>query len=186
MFAVDEKTAIQALDRFDPVFAAVVRPGQRHGFEYHRHGTLSLYAALEYPVRERCMVQTATAAYQRRVRQLPRRGRRPVGRRDGRSTSSSIISSTHKTQAVRKFLTAHPRVRIHFTPTYSVVAQSSGTLVRQDRARRARSRHLHLGGRISRRRIRRSSGTTTRMPNRSVGTIAIRRIELVNSAYTGH
>src|SRR5713101_5756061 len=42
VFCLDEKTAIQALDRLDPV-----SPGraERHGFEYYRHGTLSLYAA---------------------------------------------------------------------------------------------------------------------------------------------
>ena len=47
VFRVDEKTAIQALDRLDPVLP--LSPGriERHGFEYRRHGTLSLYAALE-------------------------------------------------------------------------------------------------------------------------------------------
>src|SRR5206468_6655810 len=47
VFCVDEKTAIQALDRLDPVLP--LSPGriERHGFEYYRHGTLSLYAALE-------------------------------------------------------------------------------------------------------------------------------------------
>jgi transposase len=46
VFCVDEKTAIQALDRLDPVLP--LSPGrlERHGFEYYRHGTLSLYAAL--------------------------------------------------------------------------------------------------------------------------------------------
>ena len=45
VFCVDEKTAIQALDRLDPVLP--LSPGrlERHGFEYYRHGTLSLYAA---------------------------------------------------------------------------------------------------------------------------------------------
>lgn len=47
VFCVDEKTAIQALDRLDPVLP--LSPGrlERHGFEYRRTGTLSLYAALE-------------------------------------------------------------------------------------------------------------------------------------------
>src|SRR6516165_7198721 len=45
VFCVDEKTHIQALDRKDPVLP--LSPGrlERHGFEYYRHGTLSLYAA---------------------------------------------------------------------------------------------------------------------------------------------
>ena len=45
VFCVDEKTAIQALDRKDPVLPLSPGRAQRHGFEYKRHGTLSLYAA---------------------------------------------------------------------------------------------------------------------------------------------
>ena len=44
---MDEKSAIQALDRLDPVLPLSPRRAERHGFEYFRHGTLSLYAALE-------------------------------------------------------------------------------------------------------------------------------------------
>src|SRR4029434_3339705 len=47
IFCVDEKTAIQALDRLDPVLPLSPGRGERRGFEYYRHGTLSLYAALE-------------------------------------------------------------------------------------------------------------------------------------------
>jgi hypothetical protein len=46
VFCVDEKSAIQALDRLDPVLPLWPGRLQRHGFEYYRHGTLSLYAAL--------------------------------------------------------------------------------------------------------------------------------------------
>ena len=46
VFCVDEKTAIQALDRLDPVLPLSPGRAERHGFEYFRHGTLSLYAAL--------------------------------------------------------------------------------------------------------------------------------------------
>ena len=46
VFCVDEKTAIQALDRLDPVLPLSAGRAERHGFEYFRHGTLSLYAAL--------------------------------------------------------------------------------------------------------------------------------------------
>jgi hypothetical protein len=46
VFAVDEKTAIQALDRLDPVLPMSPGRAERHGFEYYRHGTLSLLAAL--------------------------------------------------------------------------------------------------------------------------------------------
>ncbi len=47
VFCADEKTAIQALDRLDPVLPLSPRRAERHGFEYYRHGTLSLYAALD-------------------------------------------------------------------------------------------------------------------------------------------
>jgi hypothetical protein len=47
VFCVDEKSAIQALDRLDAVLAMSPGRAERHGFEYYRHGTLSLYAALE-------------------------------------------------------------------------------------------------------------------------------------------
>src|SRR5215469_14320507 len=46
VFCVDEKTAIRALDRKDPVLPLSPGWAERHGFEYYRHGTLSLYAAL--------------------------------------------------------------------------------------------------------------------------------------------
>src|SRR5882724_5961849 len=46
VFCIDEKTAIQALDRLDPVLPLSPGRAERHGFEYYRHGTLSLYAAL--------------------------------------------------------------------------------------------------------------------------------------------
>ena len=42
VFCIDEKTAIQALDRLDPVLPLSPGRAERHSFEYHRHGTLSL------------------------------------------------------------------------------------------------------------------------------------------------
>ena len=45
VFCVDEKTAIQALDRRDPILPMSPGRAERHGFEYVRNGTLSLYAA---------------------------------------------------------------------------------------------------------------------------------------------
>src|SRR3979490_640252 len=47
VFCVDEKSAIQALDRLDSVLPLSPGRAERHGFEYFRHGTLSLYAALD-------------------------------------------------------------------------------------------------------------------------------------------
>ena len=53
VFCVDEKTAIQALNRKDPVLPLSPGRAERHGFEYYRHGTLSLCAAFNTKP-ERC------------------------------------------------------------------------------------------------------------------------------------
>ena len=117
VFCVDEKTAIQALDRLDPVLPLSPGRAERHGFEYYRHGTLSLYAALD----------TATG--------------RVHGKTAARHTSQDFVAflkeivalcppnqqihiildnlSAHKTTLVREFLEENPRIRFHFTPTYS-------------------------------------------------------------------
>jgi len=47
VFCVDEKTAIQALGSARSVLPLSLGRAERHGFEYYRHGTLSLYAALD-------------------------------------------------------------------------------------------------------------------------------------------
>jgi hypothetical protein len=44
---IDHNTPIQALDRLDPVLPLSPGRAERHGFEYYRHGTVSLYAALD-------------------------------------------------------------------------------------------------------------------------------------------
>jgi transposase len=117
VFCVDEKTAIQALDRLDPVLPLSPGRAERHGFEYYRHGTLSLYAALD----------TASG--------------RVHGKTTARHTSRELVAflkevvslcpkhkqihiildnlSAHKTTLVREFLEQNPRVHFHFTPTYS-------------------------------------------------------------------
>ena len=117
VFCVDEKTAIQALDRLDPVVPLSPGRAERHGFEYYRHGTLSLYAALN--------VKTG----------------RVEGRTASRHTSAEFVSflkavvknarwareihivldnlSAHKTSSVAEFLQRNPKVQFHFTPTYS-------------------------------------------------------------------
>ena len=90
---------------------------ERHGFEYVRHGTLSLYAALE----------TQTGAV--------------IGKTAERHTSDEFVAfleqivssqrrdreihiiadnlSAHKTAKVMAFLEAHPNVQLHYTPTYA-------------------------------------------------------------------
>jgi len=117
IFSVDEKTAIQALDRKDPILPLSPGRAERHGFEYFRHGTLSLYAAFN----------TRTGEV--------------LGKTARRHTSAEFVAfltdivasqpsqkeihviadnlSAHKTDAVKNFLADHPYVHMHFTPTYS-------------------------------------------------------------------
>lgn len=117
VFAVDEKTAIQALDRLDPVLPLSPGRAERHGFEYYRHGTLSLFAALNTQSGEvlgQTVPRHTSAAFVEFLGDIV--ASQPMGR------EIHVIAdnlSTHKTQAVRTFVLEHPNVRIHFTPTYS-------------------------------------------------------------------
>jgi transposase len=117
VLCVDEKTAIQALDRIDPLLPLSPGRAERHGFEYYRHGTLSLYAALNTHTGEvlgntapRHTSDEFVAFLDSVVDTQPRR-----------RTIHIIVDnlSAHKTQKVRTFLAAHPTVRLHYTPTYS-------------------------------------------------------------------
>src|SRR6202789_4428253 len=117
VFCVDEKTAIQALDRLDPVLPLSPGRAERHGFEYRRHGTLSLYAALDTKTGR---VHGKTAARHTSADFVDFLGE-VVGRCRQRQEIHIILDnlSAHKTQAVRDFLEKHPHVRLRFTPTYS-------------------------------------------------------------------
>jgi transposase len=117
VFAVDEKTAIQALDRLDPVLPLSPGRAERHGFEYYRHGTLSLLAALDTKSGEvlgHTVPRHTSAAFVDFLGEI-------VASQPKRRAIHVIADnlSTHKTQAVRTFLLAHPNVQLHFTPTYS-------------------------------------------------------------------
>ncbi len=117
VFCVDEKTAIQALDRLDPVLPLSPGRAERHGFEYYRHGTLSLYAALEVKTGK---VQGMTAA--RHTSQQFIAFLEGLVARTGWAKEIHVVLdnlSAHKTKDVERFLTEHPQVRFHFTPTYS-------------------------------------------------------------------
>ncbi len=117
VFAVDEKTAIQALDRLDPVLPLSPGRAERHGFEYYRHGTLSLFAALNTQTGEvvgHTVPRHTSDAFVEFLMDV-------VAAAPGAHEIHVILDnlSTHKTQAVRTFLVHHPKVRLHFTPTYS-------------------------------------------------------------------
>jgi len=117
VFCVDEKTAIQALDRLDPVLPLSPGRAERHGFEYYRHGTLSLYAALEVGSGEitgRTTARHTSAEFIAFLEAL-------VATQPARREIHLIVDnlSAHKTKAVQEFLAMHRQVRMHYTPTYS-------------------------------------------------------------------
>src|SRR3981189_2523136 len=117
VFCVDEKSAIQALDRLDPVLPLSPGRAERHGFEYYRHGTLSLYSALNTRTGEVLAKTSArhtsaefVAFLEQIVASLP----------EGQQIH--IIAdnlSAHRTSRVWQFIDRPRDVRIHFTPTYS-------------------------------------------------------------------
>jgi transposase len=117
VFAVDEKTAIQALDRLDPVLPLSPGRAERHGFEYYRHGTLSLYAALNTRTGEIIGQTVPRHTSQAFIDFLADLVATQPSRRDIHVIVDNL--SAHKTKAVQAFLEAHPRVHLHFTPTYA-------------------------------------------------------------------
>jgi len=117
VFCVDEKSAIQALDRLDRRLPLSPGRAERHGFEYYRHGTLSLYAALN-PQTGQVIGQTAARhTSQEFVTFLGEVVATQPAQREIHIILDNL--SAHKTPLVHQFLIAHPNVQLHFTPTYS-------------------------------------------------------------------
>jgi transposase len=117
VLCVDEKTQVQALDRTAPVLPLLPGVAQRRTHDYRRHGTTNLYAALDVASGK---VITDLASRHRAIE-----FRRFLARIDQAVPADLAVhvvcdnSSTHKTPAIQRWLTAHPRFQLHFTPTYS-------------------------------------------------------------------
>ena len=116
VLCVDEKSQIQALDRTQPMLP--LRPGQleRRTHDYKRHGTTSLFAALE--------LKTS-----RVIGELHRRHRSQEFRSFLDTIEANVPAEldvhivldnygTHKTAIIRKWFAKRPRFHVHFTPTY--------------------------------------------------------------------
>jgi transposase len=117
VFCVDEKSAIQALDRLDRCLPLSPGRAEKHGFEYYRHGTLSLYAALNPKTGEVIGQTAARHTSQEFVAFLKEVvATQPAGRE-----VHVILDnfSAHKTDLVKQFLKENPNVMLHYTPTYS-------------------------------------------------------------------
>jgi len=116
VLSVDEKTAIQALDRMQPMLP--LRPGQveRRSFEYKRNGTISLYAALAVHQGEVVGQCAPRHRHQEFLEFL-----QLLARRYPEQELHLIVDnlSAHKHENVQRWLRRHPRLHLHFTPTHA-------------------------------------------------------------------
>jgi transposase len=115
VLCVDEKSQIQALDRTQPILALAPGIPQRRTHDYMRHGTTTLFAALDIATGEV-------------IGQLHRRHRsseflqflRTVEANVPRGLDIHLVMDnygTHKTPMIRNWFARHPRFHVHFTPT---------------------------------------------------------------------
>jgi transposase len=117
VLCVDEKTQIQALNRTQPVFPMLPGTPARASHDYVRHGTSSLYAALDIASG---MVIGSLHARHRGTEFLAFLRKIDAGVPADLDVHLVLDNaSTHKTPAVKRWLTAHPRFVTHFTPTSS-------------------------------------------------------------------
>jgi transposase len=114
---VDEKSQIQALDRTAPILPMLPGTPERATHDYKRAGTSSLYAALDLSTGK------VIGALHSRHRAIEfKRFLQTIDREVPAELDVHLVldnSSTHKTPAIRRWLLAHPRFQLHFTPTSS-------------------------------------------------------------------
>jgi transposase len=116
VLCVDEKSQIQALDRTQPLLP--MQPGQleRGTHDYKRHGTTSLFAALD--------LKTSQVIGQFHQRHRSVEFRRFLDAIEAQVPADLDVHlildnyGTHKTALIRKWLLKRPRFHVHFTPTY--------------------------------------------------------------------
>jgi transposase len=116
VLCVDEKSQIQALDRTQPLLP--LRPGQRERRTHDdkRHGTTSLFAALE--------LKTHKVIAQRKQRHRAVEFRQFLDVIEAQVPAELDVHivvdnyGTHKTALIRKWFAKRPRFHVHFTPTY--------------------------------------------------------------------
>jgi transposase len=115
VLSVDEKSQIQALDREQPVLPMMPGMPERRTHSYVRHGTTSLFAALDVAsgfVIGKCYKRHRSAEFLDFLREI-----------DARVPSELDVHivmdnyATHKTAAVRNWLARRPHYHVHFTPT---------------------------------------------------------------------
>lgn len=117
VFAVDEKSQIQALERAQPILPMDLGQPERQTHNYVRNGTLDLFAALNVATGEviaRCKQQHRAKDFVDFLRELD-------GQVDRGLEIHVVLDnlSTHKAPPVHRFMLRNPRFHLHFTPTYA-------------------------------------------------------------------
>lgn len=125
VLSVDEKSQIQALDRTVPILP--MQPGriERRSHDYYRHGTTTLFAALEIATGQVTAALKPKHRHQEFLaflRQIERAYRNAVDPETGEPVELHLVMdnyAAHKHAKVKKWLSDHPRFRVHFTPTHA-------------------------------------------------------------------
>jgi transposase len=117
VLCVDEKSQVQALDRSAPVLPMMPADPARQTHDYLRHGTTSLFAALDVAsgrVYSSLHRQHRAVEFRKFLNQLDREV-------PAQQQVHLILDNyaTHKTPEIRRWLARHPRFHLHFTPTSS-------------------------------------------------------------------
>ncbi|MFI1360268.1 IS630 family transposase [Streptomyces sp. NPDC020898] len=117
VLCVDEKSQIQALDRSQPVLPMMPGVPERASHDYVRSGTTTLFAALDIASGK------VIGSLHRRHRAAEfKRFLAKIDREVPAGLDVHLICdnyATHKTEAIKKWMLAHPRFQLHFTPTSS-------------------------------------------------------------------
>jgi transposase len=117
VLCVDEKSQIQALDRTQPLLPMAPGTPERHTPTYSRHGTTSLFAALDVATGK-----IIGEVHRRHSAKEFLSFLRTIDKNVPEHLDVHVIMDnlgTHKTAAVTRWFVRHPRFHAHFTPTYS-------------------------------------------------------------------
>lgn len=116
VLCVDEKSQIQALDRTQPLLPMLPGQVERRTHDYKRHGTTSLFAALD--------LHTSRVIGQTHRRHRSQEFRRFLDTIEAQIPAALDVHlildnyATHKTAVIRRWFAKRPRFHLHFTPTY--------------------------------------------------------------------
>jgi transposase len=117
VFAFDEKSQIQALQRAQPILPMDIGQPERRTHNYLRHGTLDLFAALNVATGEviaRCKQKHRSSDFVAFLREIDEQV-------EAKLEIHVVLDnlSAHKSPVVKRWLLRNPRFQFHFTPTYS-------------------------------------------------------------------